>query len=75
MITVKINEATEKGKYLLEFLNQFRKDNSKWCQVFPPDTKDKIPNKETLQAIKDANERKNIIRAKDTKELLAKLKE
>jgi len=48
---------------------------SKWCQVFPPDTKDKIPNKETLQAIKDANERKNIIRAKDTKELLAKLKE
>jgi len=68
MITVKINETTEKGKYLLAFLNQFRKENF----VF---IKDKIPNKETLQAIKDANQRKNIIRAKDTKELLAKLKE
>lgn len=68
MITVTINEATEKGKYLLAFLNQFRKDDF----IF---IKDKIPNKETLQAIKDANERNNIIRAKDTKELLAKLKE
>jgi len=35
MITVKINEATEKGKYLLAFLNQFRKEDSNWCQVFP----------------------------------------
>lgn len=64
MTTIIINESTEKGKSLLNFLEKF---NGEEFIVI-----DKKPNKETIRAIEDSKHGK-VIKTKDVNDLMTKL--
>lgn len=64
MTTIIINECTEKGKSLLNFLEKF---NGEEFIVI-----DKKPNKETIRAIEDSKHGK-VTKTKDVSDLMTKL--
>jgi len=65
-IALKINENTEAGKALLSLINLFTSENKgvEICEV---------PNFETVKAMYDAENKKALTKAKDSKDLFKKL--
>ncbi|NEW83266.1 MAG: hypothetical protein GZ094_12975 [Mariniphaga sp.] len=64
MTTIIINERTEKGKSLLNFLEKF--SNEEFI-IF-----DKKPNRETIRAIEDSTNGK-VVKTKNVSDLMKKL--
>lgn len=65
--TLSINENSDKAKNFLRFLEDYAKDN-RFFEI------DRIPNEETLQAIKDVEEGRTF-EAKDVGDLFRQLEE
>ncbi len=67
IIRLKINEKSKAGRNFMLFLKQFIKNNTKAIEVV------REPNAETMQALEDSRQGKNMIKAKNAEDLIRKL--
>ncbi|MBW6482436.1 MAG: hypothetical protein K0B10_05190 [Vicingaceae bacterium] len=74
-ITLKINERTNFGKTFLAFIRTLSATDKNVEVIIPTSAKEKkTPNAETLKAIRDIENGIGISKAKNTTELIKKLK-
>lgn len=75
MVTIKINEKTKAGKAILEAAESYSddKENVEIIRNSKSESKEKIPNAETLKAMEDAKNGIGLTKTESHEDLMKKL--